>query len=243
VERGLFIAASGMLAAQIRQDVIANNLANATNNGFRADVISQQAFGDLLLSNTRTGAQIGPLSEGSRVAVIRPDLQNGGLEWTKNPLDLAVVGDGWFSVRTANGVAYTRNGAFTTNAQGAIVDASGSPVLSTTGQPITVNANQPIGIDQHGRVTQKGTLLGQIAVTALTPASVNKLGTNYYSGTPNPGGKVGGVAQGALESSNVNSVSEMVNLIDNMRVFQADQKVVNGLDDELNVAANQIGKV
>ena len=73
MERGLFIAASGMLAAQIRQDVIANNLANATTPGFKGEVLSQTAFGDLLLSNTQTGDQIGPLSLGTQITTIRAE--------------------------------------------------------------------------------------------------------------------------------------------------------------------------
>ena len=117
MERGLFIAASGMLAAQIRQDVIANNLANATNPGFKGEVLSQVAFGDLLLSNTMTGEKIGPLSAGTLVTDIKPNLTNQGFRWTQNTLDLAIGGNGWFAVQTPQGVRYTRNGAFTTDAE------------------------------------------------------------------------------------------------------------------------------
>src|SRR3954452_24673450 len=95
VERGLFIAASGMLAAQIRQDVIANNLANATNPGFKGEVLSQVAFGDMLLSNTVTGESIGPLSAGTLVTDIRPNATNQGFRWTQNTLDLAIGGKRW----------------------------------------------------------------------------------------------------------------------------------------------------
>jgi flagellar basal-body rod protein FlgF len=243
VERGLFIAASGMLAALIRQDVIANNLANATNPGFRGDKLSQQAFGDMLLTNTETGATIGPLSVGTQVVQITPDLAHGGVRWTQNPLDLAVVGEGWFEVQTAQGIAYTRNGAFTTNAQGEIVTAQGDQVLGVDGKPIVASGPGPVAIDRQGRVSVGTTAVGQIALVALNADSVKHLGTNYYTGTVDPAAKLGSIAQGALETSNVNTVSEMVNLIENMRNFEADQKVVRALDDTIDKAVNQVGRV
>src|SRR5205085_12460825 len=116
VERGLFIAASGMLAAQIRQDVIANNLANATNPGFKGEVLSQVAFGDMLLSNTQTGAPIGPLNTGTLITSIKPNLTNNRFRWTQNTLDMAIGGTGFFAIQTDQGVQYTRNAAFTTDA-------------------------------------------------------------------------------------------------------------------------------
>ena len=243
MERGLYIAASGMLAAEIRQDVIANNLANATNAGFKGDKLVQTAFGDMLLSNTQTGATLGPLSVGTQVTSITPDLANGGLRFTQNTLDLAVAGDGWFSVATKAGPAYTRNGAFTTDAQGRIVTAQGDPLLSTTGAAITVAGAGKVEIDRRGNVSVAGKIVGQIALTALTDGSVQKLGSNYYTGTPRTGVRLGDIAQGALEASNVNTVNEMVALIENMRIFEAGQKTVRAIDDTLDKAVNQVGRV
>ena len=243
MERGLFIAASGMLAAQIRQDVIANNLANATNAGFKADIAVGRAFDDMLLHGTIRGNPIGPLTEGTQIDEVVVDSRPGGLRATQNPLDLAVVGNGWFSVRTAAGVAYTRNGSFTTNAQGQIVTAQGDPVLGVDGQPITVPGTGKLGIDRQGRVLADNRPVGQIAVTSLAPASLRKLGSNYLQGTPDTATPPGEVAQGYLEGSNVNTVSEMVDLIVNMRSYEADQKAVKAEDDALDRAANQVGRV
>jgi flagellar basal-body rod protein FlgG len=232
-----------MLAALIRQDVIANNLANATNPGFRGDKLSQQAFGDLLLSNTQTGAPIGPLSLGAQIAQITPDLAHGGVRWTQNPLDLAVVGEGWFEVQTPLGLAYTRNGAFTTNGQGEIVTAQGDTVLGTDGKPIVVPGTGKVEIDRQGDVSVAGTKVGQLALAALTPGTVRHLGTNYYSGAVDTTARLGNIAQGALETSNVNTVSEMVDLIENMRNFEAGQKMIRALDDTIDKAVNQVGRV
>ena len=243
MERGLFIAASGMLAAQIRQDVIANNLANATNPGFKGEVLSQVAFGDLLLSNTLTGEKIGPLSAGTLVTDIRPNVTNQGFRWTQNTLDLAIGGNGWFSVQTPQGIRYTRNGAFTTDAQGFITTAQGDRVLGKNGQPINVSGGGRLSIARNGDVHVGNRLVGTVGVTALVPTSLRKEGDNYLTGTVDPNAKVGGVAQGALETSNVNTVKEMVALIENMREFEADQKMIRAVDDTLGGAVNQVGRV
>jgi flagellar basal-body rod protein FlgF len=243
VERGLFIAASGMLAAQIRQDVIANNLANATNPGFKREVLSQVAFGDMLLSNTQTGQAIGPLSTGTQITSVKPNLTNNGFRWTQNTLDLAIGGNGFFAVQTANGVAYTRNGAFTTDANGFLVTAQGDKVLGKDGKPLDLSGGGRVSISRNGEIHVGSRLAGTVAVVALNPDSLRKLGDNYLSGTVDAGAKVGAVAQGALESSNVNTVTEMVSLIENMREFEADQKVIRALDDTLGGAVNQVGRV
>jgi len=243
VERGLFIAASGMLAAQIRQDVIANNLANATNPGFKGEVLSQVAFGDMLLSNTVTGESIGPLSAGTLVTDIRPNVTNQGFRWTQNTLDLAIGGNGWFAVQTPEGVRYTRNGAFTTDAQGFITTAQGDKVLGKNGQPINVSGGGRLSIARNGDVHVGNRLVGTVGVVALVPTSLRKAGDNYLTGTVDANAKVGSVAQGALETSNVNTVKEMVALIENMREFEADQKMIRAVDDTLGGAVNQVGRV
>jgi len=243
VERGLFIAASGMLAAQIRQDVIANNLANATNPGFKGEVLSQVAFGDMLLSNTLTGEKIGPLSTGTLVTDIKPNLTNNGFRWTQNTLDLAIGGNGFFAVQTPNGMRYTRNGAFTTDAQGFLTTAQGDRVLGKNGQPLNLSGGEKVSIARNGDVHVGNRLVGTVGVIALQPNSLRKEGDNYLTGTVDPTAKVGMVAQGALESSNVNTVKEMVSLIENMREFEADQKMIRAIDDTLGGAVNQVGRV
>jgi len=243
VERGLFIAASGMLAAQIRQDVIANNLANATNPGFKREVLAQVAFGDMLLSNTQTGDAIGPLSLGTQITSVKPSPSNNGFRWTQNTLDLAIGGNGFFAVQTDQGVAYTRNGAFTTDANGFLITAQGDKVLGKDGQPLDLSGSGRISIARTGEIHVGNRLAGTVGVVALDPDSLRKLGGNYLSGTVDAGAKVGAVAQGALETSNVNTVTEMVALIENMREFEADQKVIRALDDTLGGAVNQVGRV
>src|SRR5262245_52380459 len=107
MERGLYIAASGMLAEMARQDQLANDLANASTPGYKADRVSQRSFGDLLLGDTAGGNPVGPLGQGAAVDKQETDLRPQAMRDTGQPLDLAIQGEGWFGVRTAQGVRYT----------------------------------------------------------------------------------------------------------------------------------------
>src|SRR4051812_22155118 len=104
VERGLYIAATGMLAAQIRQDVIANNLANASTPGFKGDVAVSESFRDMLLVDTNSRDRLGPLSTGAQVAEVAVNLRSGTMRHTGSSLDVAINGAGWLQVQTDAGV-------------------------------------------------------------------------------------------------------------------------------------------
>jgi flagellar basal-body rod protein FlgF len=244
VERGLYIAATGMLAAQIRQDVIANNLANASTPGFKGDIAVGEAFRDMLLTDTATRGRLGPLSTGAQVSEIAVNLRNGTMRHTGGDLDVAINGAGWLQVQTDGGVRYTRNGALTTNLQGQITTAQGDPVLGAGGQPIVVDGRRgQVAISPTGVVTVAGEEVGQLGIVALQEQSIEKLGDSYVTGTPDPGTPPGQVAQGYLENANVNSVEEMVDLIVNMRTYEAGQKVIRAIDETLDKAVNQVGRV
>jgi flagellar basal-body rod protein FlgF len=242
VERGLFAAASGMLADQIRQDVIANNLANATTAGFKGDVAVGEAFPALLVNNIRTGSQVGELGLGARITQTATNGVQGAINRTGNAYDLAIAGPGFFSVQGPNGKAYTQNGAFTADAKGQLVTADGLPVLDTNGRPVNVGGDKA-DIAPNGEVSVDGRKVAQIAVTALDPTRLRKLGDNLYTGTVQKGVTVGRVEQGYLESSNVNSVKEMVDLISTMRSFEAGQKAVSAIDDSLGKAVNDVARI
>jgi flagellar basal-body rod protein FlgF len=242
VERGLFAAASGMLADQIRQDVIANNLANATTAGFKGDVAVGEAFPDMLVSQLQTGAKVGTLGLGAHISQIATNDKQGALRQTGNTYDLAVAGSGWFSVQGQNGVAYTRNGTFSIDAKGQLVTADALPVLDDGGRPITIGEGKA-SIAPDGRVSVDGRQIAKLALTALDPKRLHKLGDNLYTGTVQKGADPGRVEQGFLEGSNVNSVKEMVDLISTMRSFEAGQKAVQAEDDSLGKAVNEVGRI
>jgi flagellar basal-body rod protein FlgF len=230
VERGLFAAASGMLADQIRQDVIANNLANATTAGFKGDVAVGEAFPAMLVSQLQTGARVGTLGLGAHISQIATNDKQGALRQTGNTYDLAVAGSGWFSVQGPSGVAYTRNGTFTIDAKGQLVTADALPVLDDGGRPITIGEGKA-SIAPDGRVSVDGRQIAKLALTALDPKRLHK------------GTDPGRVEQGFLEGSNVNSVKEMVDLISTMRSFEAGQKAVQAEDDALGKAVNEVGRI
>jgi flagellar basal-body rod protein FlgF len=224
MDRGLYIAASGMLAEQIRQEQIANDLANASTPGYKADRTAQRSFGDLLLANTATGGVVGRQSTAVQVDAIETDFSPKPARETGEALDFAITGEGFFAVQTAQGVRYTRNGQFALDAQGRLVTAQGDPVLDAAGRPIAAAG---------GKVDPR-----RIGVVALTDP--RKEGDSLVSGTP-AGAGAGTVRSGALEGSGADAARSMVDMIASMRAFEAGQKVIQAIDDTLGQAASKVG--
>ncbi len=248
--RSLWIAKTGMETQQTNIDVISNNLANASTNGFKT---SRPVFEDLIYVTLRqpgsqasqqtqvpSGLQLGT---GARpVATERIHLQ-GGLQQTQNSFDLAIEGNGFFQVQQPDGtLAYTRDGAFQINNQGVLVTANGDPV-----QPqITVPVNTvSVTIARDGTVTLTGpnnavTTQGPITLTNfISPTGLESVGDNLYletvaSGAPNTGtpgtNALGSVQQGFLENSNVSVVNELVNMIQAQRAYEINSKAIEASD-------------
>jgi flagellar basal-body rod protein FlgG len=259
----LYTAATGMDALQLKLDTIANNLANVNTTAFKADRAnfedlfyrtyklpgSQDALGQL----TPTGVQVGL---GVRVQSTQTDFRQGAFEQTGNPLDVAIVGDGFFQVTDPSTglILYTRAGNFAKNANGDLVIGS-----AQVGRLLTPPINIPqdatgISISPDGSVmiTQAGsntaTLLGNIQLAKfINPQGLLKLGENLYqetisSGTPiqgNPGQLgLGTLQQNALERSNVEPVQELVSLITTQRAFELNAQAVQAGDQVLQLIAN-----
>src|SRR3954451_22736793 len=141
MDRGLYIAASGMLTEQLRQQQIANDLANSSTPGYKSDRTAQSDFGSLVLSDSLTGQVIGAQSTAVGVDKVVTDFTPQPSRDTGEPLDFAITGEGFFAVHTEGGVAYTRNGQFSAAAQGRLVTALGDPVLGRDSRPVTVGAD------------------------------------------------------------------------------------------------------
>jgi flagellar basal-body rod protein FlgG len=227
MDRGLYIAASGMLAEQIRQDQIANDLANASTPGYKSDRTTQTNFGALLLTNSVTGETVGSQGTAVEVDKVRTDFTPQPTRDTGDPLDFAIVGEGYFAVQTQAGVRYTRNGQFSTDAQGRLITSSGDLVLG--------RGNQPVTIAKGGTPDPK-----QLAVISL--ANPRKQGANLVTGTPQ--GNATGVARsGVLEASGADPARAMVDMITSMRTYESGQKVIQTIDETLQKAANSVGTV
>jgi flagellar basal-body rod protein FlgF len=226
MERGLYIAASGMLAEMARQDQLANELANASTPGYKADRVSQKAFGDLLLSDSADGSVVGPLGSGAGIDKQETDVRQQALRDTGEPLDLAIQGDGWFGVRSSSGIRYTRNGAFTADAKGNLVDQLGNQVLGEGNQPVKV-ANGTVDATK-------------VAVFKL--ANPVMQGDSYFTGSA--GGKdTGEVRSGSLEGSGVDPARTMVDLMASMRAMEATQKAITTIDSTLQLTSSQVGNL
>lgn len=227
MDRGLYLAASGMLVEQLRQDQIANDLANASTPGYKADRVTQKPFGTMLLQSSATGAVIGAQSTSVAVDKITTDFTPQPARDTGNPLDFAVVGQGFFAVQTAQGVRYTRDGQFSADSAGRLVDAMGNPVLARGGSPARVGAD--------GTVDPR-----QLEVVNLSNAA--KQGDNLVTGTP-AGGPTGQVRSGALEESGADATRAMVDMITAQRTFESGQKAIQTIDETLQKSAASVGNV
>jgi flagellar basal-body rod protein FlgG len=227
MDPGLYIAASGMLAEQVRQNQLSNNLANASTPGYKPDSAEQQSFGSLLLSNTSTGQQVGTINTGVRIDKVVTDTTPSTLKQTGQPLDFGISGTGYFAVRTGSGVSYTRDGQFQSNAKSQLVDAQGNVVLGQNGQPITVG--------------NKGTVPAS-ALGVFNVPNVTKQGDNYFSGAST--GKAGGVVrQGELENSGVDPIQTMTDMIASLRAYQAGQSALQSIDQTMQEDASSVGSI
>ena len=228
MDRGLYIAASGMLAEQIRQDQIANDLANSATPGYKADRTAQREFGELLLSNRANGQAIGSQTTAVQVDNIETDFSPKPSRETGEPLDFAIVGEGFFGVRTAQGVRYTRNGQFTVSPQGLLVTASGDPVLGRGGRTVRVG--------DDGRVDPR-------ALEVVRLDNPRKEGDTLATGTPSGNAGTGQVRAGALEASGSDAARSMVDMIASLRAFEAGQRVITTIDETLQKASSQVGTI
>ena len=252
--RSLWIAKTGLDAQQTQLDVISNNLANVSTNGFKR---SRAVFEDLLYQTlSQPGAQSSQqtqlpsgfqLGTGVRPVATEKIFTQGNLQQTNNPLDVAIQGNGFFQVLQPDGtIAYTRDGSFQLDNQGALVTSSGyhiQPAVTipagalsiTVGQDGTVSALLP----GSAKPTQVGTLQ---LVNFVNPTGLQSAGQNLYletasSGTPNsstPGTNgLGTLRPGFVETSNVNVVEEMVNMIQTQRAYEINSKAVTASDQML----------
>jgi flagellar basal-body rod protein FlgF len=227
MDLGLFIAASGMVTEQTRQDQLSNDLANASTPGYKPDESPQHSFGEVLLANTEGGPSVGSVNQGVSLGKTYTDMTPASIQETGEPLDFALQGNGFFAVKTSQGVRYTRDGQFTTSAAGILTDQSGNPVLSQSGGQIKVPAG--------GRVAA-----GELGTFELTAPA--KQGENLYQGSPS--GKASAtVRQGYLEGSGVDAAKVMIEMITSLRSFQSGQQAIQAIGQTLNQASTQVGSL
>ncbi len=260
MQRALWTAAAGMSVQQVNMDVIANNLANVNTTGFKR---SRAEFHDLLYqtinaagtsSSQSTSLPIGiQIGLGAKTAAVKRIFQQGDFKPTENPLDVVIEGDGFFKINKPDGTtAYSRDGSFTTDANGTVVNSLGY----TLDPPLTVPQDaKSVTIGRDGTVSVKisdgtTTQLGSIELANfINPAGLESLGNNLYAqspasgdatlGTPGQNG-FGEVSQGYLEVSNVSIVTELVDMITAQRAYELNSRSIRAADEMLQQVAQLV---
>ena len=256
--KGLYTAYTGMVNEQNRMDIMTNNLANASTVGYKKEGSTSQSFDDVLTVKIkdqsvgmRNVQRIGIKNPGVKIGENYTDYSQGSFRITDNTYDLALSGDGFFAIEFTNKAGetdtkYTRAGQFTLNKDGYLVTEEGDYVLDTQNRRIRLNTLIDSKITDDGTIYQNDRAVARIQVTDFADYDyLEKYGETYYQ--PIQGAQTiasnAQVKSGYLEMANVQIVSEMVNLISITRSYESNQKVIQTIDDTLDVAVNQIGRV
>ncbi len=250
--RGIYTAAAGMLATNMSMDTLANNLANVNTVGFKTDKVNFQSFPEMLMQKVSGmgNKTIGSINTGSQLHGTYVNYTEGAAQVTGNPFDVAIQGDGFFAVKAPQGkdIFYTRAGNFTVSGDGYLTTANGMRVQGKNGD-IQVNLeNGPFKFNEKGALSDKDQVVAELDVTRFTKnQSLEKVTENLYKmssiSQKMPDGSSGySIQQGALEGSNVNPISELVNNIQGQRLYEALQKNIHLSNETLDKAVNDVGR-
>jgi len=261
MNQGLWVAKTGLDAQQTRLAVVSNNLANVNTTGFKQD---RAVFEDLLYQNIRqSGGQSSQdtllpsgmnLGTGVRVVATEKLFTQGSVLQTGNAMDVAINGRGFFQILKPDGqLGYTRDGTFQLSAQGQLVNSSGYIVqpgitIPDGAQSITIGTDGVVSVRIAGQTAP--TQVGSLEVTDfINPVGLQPIGENLYietaaSGSAQPGtpglNGLGAINQGALEGSNVNVVSELVNMIETQRAYEMNSKAISTADQMMQYVNNNL---
>ena len=250
MDNALYVGLSKQMLLERELDITANNLANANTTGFKVEA----------LISTPDPVTPAAMPAGSRAIQfvadngVARDFGQGPLQTTGAPLDLAIMGQGFFQISTANGTRYTRDGRFATNAQGQVVTQAGDPVLDASGSPINLNPQGgPPSIGGDGTITQtvagqsQSQTAGKVGVVSFTDLSaLTKEGEGLYSNTTNAAaqpvtGQV--LRQGMLEASNVQPILQVTDLIRISRAYDMISQMMNSTASLSSTAVQRLGTV
>lgn len=239
MDSGYYAACTALVARTQALDTIANNLANASTVGFRAE---RNVFSSILMdkAGTNTSALNQAINNFGVLGDSTLDLSQGSLTKTGNDLDLGIEGKGYFAVQTANGTLYTRNGAFQVSSKGQLVTASGDAVIGDKG-PITILPGS-VSISADGTISVNGAVSGKLKMVEFPAGTrLTSAGDTYYSAPPNTEATATAstVRQGMLENSNVNPVASMVELVTAQRSAEMMQRALSMFNSEIDKTATQ----
>jgi len=234
---GIYISTSGAVAQDTALDVTANNISNASTAGYKTQRVS---FGQAM-ANTRS-----PDAAFTGVKEMKGDAAAGALRQTDNPLDLALLGDGYFAVNTPAGVRYTRAGDFRLDPQGRLINGAGLVARGVGGSEIRVPPETVgLSVGKDGQVMAGEESIGQLELARFAPDAMVREGDNLYAavGGARPlSGAPTEVVSGAVEQSNVNLVRGMVDLVKISRTYESLMRMIKGYSDIESAAARGIGR-
>lgn len=235
-------AASGMRSRLESLDLLANNLANASAPGFKAD----REFYNLYVSADAQDGSDEPATTAPFIDKKWTDYSQGTLTPTSNPLDLALTGRGFFAVNSPAGILYTRDGSFRLSIDGELETQEGYAVRDPDGKPIVVDASKATDISPDGSVLQDGATVAQISLVDFSnPQSLSKQGQNYFyadNGVASQPSQAE-VRQGSLESANFQTAESAVRLVTVMRQFESLQKAMSVGTDMNKKAVEEVARV
>lgn len=250
--RGLYTASTGMVNQMARLDVISNNLANSDTTAYKKEGATSQSFDALMAIKINDSSvhyipqPIGKLSLGVKIGETYTDYSDGNLEETGNTLDVALNGRGFFAVSYAdeNGmqsVRYTRDGNFAINSDGILMTKDGDFILDSNGDTISIPQGTEVTIDVNGTIFASGQEVATLQMVDFENYDyLKKFGENMYIAIDGAVMQDAScrVYQGYLEASNVNVISEMVEMISVARNYESNQKIIQSIDSTLEKAVN-----
>ncbi|MGE4282597.1 MAG: flagellar hook-basal body protein [Clostridia bacterium] len=254
--RGLYTSASSMLKSQKKMDIISNNLSNASTVGYKKDMAISQSFPEILtkrMSDTKNGQSsgtgIGNMSLGSDVVQIFTDFSQGTLVRTDSPMDISIQNSdtAFFAVavpgQDGENEMYTRNGSWTVDGEGYLSTREGYRVIGEEGQILV--ASDKYQVQQDGSIFIDGNLIDRLKIVDFPEDTIlEKFGDNLLEAPDNVATQpfTGQVVQGFTEASNTNSIEEMVEMINVMRSYEANQRIIKAYDDTLEKVINEVGR-
>ena len=238
----IYKAAAGAILQQIRMEAYANNLANVNTVGFKAD---QPVFRfdapEIPAETSDVGTRLSPYALPLEYVT---NFEPGPIRETGGTMDVAIVGKGFLEVQTPDGIQYTRNGRLSVNAEGYLSTPDGLPVMGESGE-ISIDGSR-IEINEAGEVLVDGDVAGVLKVVDFNdPSRLSKTGNSLFKDENNDAGLMTAegyrIAQGALESSNVDAIRTMTEIIETLRVFETYQKVIRSADEATAKTVSEVG--
>lgn len=248
---GLYLSATGIMTDNYQQDVISNNLANTETSGFKRDATSFRERLTAAQENRNpadwSDSALKGLTGGTFAMPNHIDFEQGPIEESGSPLDVALQGDGFFGVDDNGKMHLTRDGRFQLDRNGALITTDGRSVLDQRGKPISIeDPNAPVTIDKTGAVVQNGVVKATLGLFDVPDKTkLTKLGNGMLD-YPNPGQITPAtptVFGGHLEASNVDPTTELAQLIETQRQLEANANMIHTQDSTLQLLVNNVGKI